>query len=87
MVLPMLHTLPRFNSMKVRLKPCLQPIPMLGLMKFQFHEGPIKTVAAADFDKFTKEFQFHEGPIKTHIIGRIVPHLVCFNSMKVRLKR
>ena len=35
-------TIPRFNSMKVRLKHILQPIPKT-LNLFQFHEGPIKT--------------------------------------------
>ena len=42
MVLPMPLTLPRFNSMKVRLKHNTTEETDVALM-FQFHEGPIKT--------------------------------------------
>ena len=32
-------------------------------------------------------FQFHEGPIKTKYLQNVSPFLLCFNSMKVRLKQ
>ena len=32
-------------------------------------------------------FQFHEGPIKTLVGLRMIFSNLCFNSMKVRLKR
>ena len=42
MVQPMPHTLPRFNSMKVRLKLGFR-LCLSDIILFQFHEGPIKT--------------------------------------------
>ena len=34
-------------------------------LKFQFHEGPIKTERPDPLPYKDEKFQFHEGPIKT----------------------
>ena len=75
-----------FNSMKVRLKLDFEAREH-GLIMFQFHEGPIKTDSLVLGNFFTPVFQFHEGPIKTSLACFDVPMFLCFNSMKVRLKR
>ena len=75
-----------FNSMKVRLKP-EGPTPPTEATRFQFHEGPIKTVKTGLFRGFSILFQFHEGPIKTSCRRRRCVCGTSFNSMKVRLKR
>ena len=58
------------------------PLPM----KFQFHEGPIKTLGHSLQTYSNRVFQFHEGPIKTHFSLEELTHTRSFNSMKVRLK-
>ena len=50
--------------MKVRLKPDPKKRAYRD-MKFQFHEGPIKTQPTKMKSKIITMFQFHEGPIKT----------------------
>ena len=35
--------------------------------KFQFHEGPIKTLKTITMLLILPTFQFHEGPIKTPV--------------------
>ena len=35
------------------------------MLKFQFHEGPIKTLQHNLLLNLCRQFQFHEGPIKT----------------------
>ena len=51
--------------MKVRLKLGLPFAPTTAHAKFQFHEGPIKTINITSFATARIKFQFHEGPIKT----------------------
>ena len=76
----------RFNSMKVRLKLALK-VNGTTLIQFQFHEGPIKTcLTTLKLVSFIR-FQFHEGPIKTLLGSHFFRPCLCFNSMKVRLKR
>ena len=53
-----------FNSMKVRLKPSNSNSERLSI-RFQFHEGPIKTFRFHALVALFSVFQFHEGPIKT----------------------
>ena len=53
---------------------------------FQFHEGPIKTHNDLGVATTVAEFQFHEGPIKTTVKELGAHKVLCFNSMKVRLK-
>ena len=73
--------------MKVRLKHVSSLQSGLCDYMFQFHEGPIKTLKYNLTSKVCLLFQFHEGPIKTRhsLLTRIFS--LCFNSMKVRLKR
>ena len=75
-----------FNSMKVRLKPA-EPPRAHTPSGFQFHEGPIKTEGPTPPTEAPSGFQFHEGPIKTLIVSTPLVPMLCFNSMKVRLKR
>ena len=51
--------------MKVRLKQFDFEVREHGLIMFQFHEGPIKTLLLYSFLQSLVLFQFHEGPIKT----------------------
>ncbi len=51
--------------MKVRLKQVDRPFTEMSVIRFQFHEGPIKTQNTIRPHIFTIMFQFHEGPIKT----------------------
>ena len=46
----------------------------IALVRFQFHEGPIKTHARKATSLVRTEFQFHEGPIKTTIEESSVPN-------------
>ncbi len=55
--------------MKVRLKRLGSLNTNQISVRFQFHEGPIKTLFAKTFNKKYGEFQFHEGPIKTQCGG------------------
>ena len=57
-----------------------------ALARFQFHEGPIKTVEKSENEARGSAFQFHEGPIKTSMMRRGFSVSASFNSMKVRLK-
>ena len=59
---------------------------MSDFYSFQFHEGPIKTVACAWVWCVHGWFQFHEGPIKTMTTSKHIYIYESFNSMKVRLK-
>ena len=51
--------------MKVRLKHKEYRTTEQNYLKFQFHEGPIKTLNIKIKPSKKNLFQFHEGPIKT----------------------
>ena len=72
--------------MKVRLK-LDQSFTDLRVIRFQFHEGPIKTPKFFLLFFVLVLFQFHEGPIKTSHERENERGQPGFNSMKVRLKQ
>ena len=53
-----------FNSMMVQLKLSLT-LQYLAIVRFQFHNGTIKTILMSVNDTYLKIFQFHNGTIKT----------------------
>ena len=54
---------------------------------FQFHKGTIKTQYFGTDKTFVFEFQFHKGTIKTIKQNHLRLFILCFNSIKVRLKQ
>ncbi len=48
----------------VRLKGCSFAVKVHHILKFQFHNGPIKRLQDLSHRGTPPEFQFHNGPIK-----------------------
>ena len=59
----------------------------IGLWKFQFHEGPIKTELRGSRNLDNSRFNSMKVRLKRLYIHSLELSIVCFNSMKVRLKR
>ncbi len=57
--------LPYFNSIKVRLEPCLVPQAARYGQRFQFHKGTIRTERCRSDVLSSYRFQFHKGTIRT----------------------
>ena len=72
--------------MKVRLKPMLQKQQAWSEQSFNSMKVRLKLFGMLR-RSYVSLFQFHEGPIKTHLTMTLALLLLCFNSMKVRLKR
>ena len=75
----------RFNSMKVRLKPYGSP-QRAYCNKFQFHEGPIKTMIWPRSCPLSIRFNSMKVRLKPRCFVRRHHRISRFNSMKVRLK-
>ena len=73
--------------MKVRLKPAPLAALIVTDCKFQFHEGPIKTLAFIVL--LSKVLSFNSMKVRLKLVACTLFRLLVlsFNSMKVRLKR
>ena len=74
-----------FNSMKVRLKP-YGLYASRGYPKFQFHEGPIKTLMVRPMRLTLPRFNSMKVRLKPRLLLKCPVWKLRFNSMKVRLK-
>ena len=75
-----------FNSMKVRLKHLEHHQIIMMMKKFQFHEGPIKTLTLLTPLVPMSCFNSMKVRLKPCAASSSAFFLSCFNSMKVRLK-
>ena len=73
--------------MKVRLKLHSPKSTATGSLRFNSMKVRLKLGNVLLHADALPVFQFHEGPIKTMLVTVILPPCLCFNSMKVRLKR
>ena len=77
----------RFNTKKVRLKPCSTAALLPPKSRFQYQKGAIKTGNRTGYRLFRIcQFQYQKGAIKTAVEIGIGYRLTGFNTKKVRLK-
>ena len=83
---PTWNPITRFNSTMVRLKDADTTKEWIVRLRFQFHNGSIKSKQHQAILNFKTGFQFHNGSIKSRVIISEPTLLVSFNSTMVRLK-